>query len=52
MVPGTRIAEAIRRQQIINAAYALATGGGLVIFHFLTKDRLVLALLRAAPSNR
>jgi TetR/AcrR family transcriptional repressor of bet genes len=63
LMPGTKIAEALRRQQIIDAAYELATRGGLravtirdvarkgdmstglVIFHFGTKERLVLALL-------
>jgi len=62
-MPGTKIAEALRREQIVNAAYDLAVRGGLravtvrdvarhseastglVIFHFGTKDRLVLALL-------
>ena len=28
-MPGTKIAEAIRREQIISSAYALATRGGL-----------------------
>ncbi len=62
-MPGTKIAEHLRREQIIAAAYDLAIRGGLravtirdvarkgeistglVIFHFGTKDRLVLALL-------
>jgi AcrR family transcriptional regulator len=62
-MPGTKIAEALRREQIISAAYQLAQRGGLravtvrdvarkggtstglVIFHFRTKERLVLALL-------
>jgi len=62
-MPGTKIAESIRREQIISAAYELATRGGLrtvtirdvakraeistglVIFHFRTKERLLLALL-------
>jgi AcrR family transcriptional regulator len=62
-MPGIKIAEALRREQIIAAAYELAVRGGLravtirdvarkseistglVIFHFGTKDRLVLALL-------
>lgn len=62
-MPGTKIAESIRREQIINSTYELATRGGLravtirdvakraeistglVIFHFRTKERLLLALL-------
>jgi len=62
-MPGTKIAEDVRRDQIIRAAYAIAadrglaavtirdvalraeTSPGLVIFHFVTKDRLILALL-------
>lgn len=62
-MPGTKIAESLRREQIIAAAYDLAIRGGLravtirdvarkgemstglVIFHFRTKERLVLALL-------
>jgi AcrR family transcriptional regulator len=62
-MPGTKVAEALRREQIVAAAYALAVRGGLraitirdvarkggmstglVIFHFRTKDRLILALL-------
>src|SRR5262245_41239470 len=62
-MPGTKIAEALRREQIISAAYQLARRGGLravtvrdvarkggmstglVLFHFGTKERLILALL-------
>lgn len=62
-MPGTKVAEALRREQIIQAAYQLAVRGGLraitirdvakkaevstglVIFHFRTKERVVLALL-------
>ncbi len=62
-MPGTKLAEAMRREQIVAAAYDLALRGGLravtirdvarkadasaglVLFHFRTKDRLVLALL-------
>ncbi|MEP6491363.1 MAG: TetR family transcriptional regulator [bacterium] len=62
-MPGTKVSEPLRRQQIINAAFELAIDGGLnaitirdvaqraemssglVIFHFGTKDQLVLALL-------
>jgi AcrR family transcriptional regulator len=62
-MPGNRAAEAIRRGQIIKAAYAVAgTRGldaltvreiarkagishGLVLFHFETKEQLVVALL-------
>jgi TetR/AcrR family transcriptional regulator, transcriptional repressor of bet genes len=62
-MPGTKAAEAVRREQILAAAYALAsTGGlravtvrdvalhaevspGLVLFHFGSKDELVLGLL-------
>lgn len=62
-MPGTKIAEAVRREQIIAAAYAIAakhglnavtirvvalradTSPGLVIFHFGTKDDLILAVL-------
>jgi len=62
-MPGTKIAESIRREQIISSTYELATRGGLravtirdvakraemstglVIFHFRTKERLILALL-------
>jgi len=63
LVPGTRIAEDARREQIVAAAYAAAAkrglravtirdvarrarvSAGLVIFHFGTKDRVILALL-------
>jgi AcrR family transcriptional regulator len=62
-MPGTRIAEELRREQIVQAAHALARRGGLgavtirdvarkaemstglVIFHFRTKERVLLALL-------
>jgi AcrR family transcriptional regulator len=62
-MPGTKIAEDLRREQIIQAAHDLARRGGLravtirdvaekaeistglVIFHFRTKERVVLALL-------
>ncbi len=62
-MPGTKVAEELRREQIITAAYQLATrcglrtltirdvakradtSTGLVIFHFGTKERLLLALL-------
>ena len=62
-MPGTKIAESVRRERIVAAAYALAIRGGLraitirdvarkggmsaglIIFHFHTKDRLLLALL-------
>jgi len=62
-MPGSRAAEAIRRGQIIRAAYTIAaTKGldtltvreiarkagishGLVLFHFETKEQLVVALL-------
>jgi AcrR family transcriptional regulator len=62
-MPGTRAAEAVRRGQIIKAAYAVAAAKGLdtltvrdiarkagishglVLFHFETKEQLVLALL-------
>ena len=62
-MPGTKIAEAVRREQIIAAAYAIAAkhglnavtirvvavradaSPGLVIFHFKTKDDLILAVL-------
>lgn len=64
-MPGTKVAEALRREQIVAAAYGLAVRGGLravtirdvarkggvstglVIFHFGTKERLVLALLES-----
>jgi AcrR family transcriptional regulator len=63
LMPGTKVAEALRREQIVSAAYELAARGGLravtvrevarkaqvstglVIFHFRTKERVVLALL-------
>jgi AcrR family transcriptional regulator len=62
-MPGTKVAEAVRREQIVAAAYALAVRGGLhavtirdvarkgdmsaglIIFHYQTKSRLLLALL-------
>lgn len=62
-MPGTKISEELRREQIITAAYQLATryglrtltirdvakradmSTGLVIFHFGTKEHLLLALL-------
>jgi AcrR family transcriptional regulator len=62
-MPGTRAAEAVRRGQIIKAAYTVAAvkgldaltvrdiarkagiSHGLVLFHFETKEQLVLALL-------
>jgi TetR/AcrR family transcriptional repressor of bet genes len=62
-MPGTKIAEVKRREQIIAAAFAIAKkqglravtvrdvaakadmSAGLVIFHFGTKDQLLLALL-------
>ena len=62
-MPGTKVAEALRREQIVAAAYEVAVRGGLrafnirdvakksgsstglVLFHFGTKERLVLALL-------
>jgi AcrR family transcriptional regulator len=62
-MPGTKIAESLRREQIITAAYQLASRGGLrtvtirnvakkaemstglVVFHFRTKERVLLALL-------
>jgi AcrR family transcriptional regulator len=62
-MPGTKVAEAVRREQIIAAAHEVAaTHGlnavtirvvalradmspGLVMFHFGTKDELILALL-------
>jgi AcrR family transcriptional regulator len=68
-VPGTRIAEDARREQIVAAAYAVAAkrglravtirdvagkagvSPGLVIFHFGTKDRVVLALLDWVVAN-
>ena len=68
-MPGTRIAENARREQIVAAGYAVASkrglravtvrdvarkagvSAGLVIFHFGTKDRLVLALLDWVVAN-
>jgi len=62
-MPGTKIAESLRREQIVNSAYELAArrglravtirevahrariSAGLVLFHFRTKRRLLLALL-------
>lgn len=62
-MPGTKIAESLRREQIVTAAYQLASRGGLrtvtirnvakkaemstglVVFHFRTKERVLLALL-------
>jgi AcrR family transcriptional regulator len=62
-MPGTKIAEALRREHIITAAHQIATRGGLravtirsvaekadmstglVVFHFQTKERVLLALL-------
>jgi TetR/AcrR family transcriptional repressor of bet genes len=62
-MPGSRASEDVRRQQIVDAAFELASKGGigaitvrdvaqkcgistgLVLFHFESKDRLVLALL-------
>jgi TetR/AcrR family transcriptional regulator, transcriptional repressor of bet genes len=62
-MPGTKIAEALRREQIVAAAYDVAVrrglravtmrdvaqecgvSTGLVNFHFVTKERLVLTLL-------
>lgn len=62
-MPGQRAAEAVRREQIIKAAYVVASrkglarltvrqvaakarlSAGLVLFHFHTKDDLILALL-------
>ncbi|HEX6051052.1 MAG TPA: TetR family transcriptional regulator [Gemmatimonadaceae bacterium] len=62
-MPGSRVAEPVRREQIIKAAYAVAAAKGLdaltvrdiarragishglVLFHFKTKEQLVLALL-------
>jgi TetR/AcrR family transcriptional repressor of bet genes len=69
LVPGTRIAEDARREQIVAAAYAAAAkrglravtirdvarrarvSAGLVIFHFGTKDRVILALLDWVVAN-
>lgn len=68
-MPGTKVAEALRREQIVRAAYDLAARGGLraitirdvarkadmstglVIFHFRTKERVVLALLDYVLAN-
>jgi len=62
-MPGQRASEAVRREQIIKAAYDVATrkglarltvrqvaakarlSAGLVLFHFKSKDDLILALL-------
>jgi AcrR family transcriptional regulator len=62
-MPGTKIAESLRREQIVTAAYEIAIRGGLravtvrdvarkshistglVIFHFGTKEHLLLALM-------
>jgi len=62
-MPGTKIAESLRREQIVLAAHHLASRGGLravtirdvarragmstglVVFHFRTKERVLLALL-------
>jgi AcrR family transcriptional regulator len=62
-MPGSRAAEAVRRAQIIKAAYAVAgskgldgltvrdvakkagISNGLVLFHFETRQQLVIALL-------
>lgn len=62
-MPGTKFAETIRREQVIGAAYELATelglraitirdvaaragmSTGLVLFHFKSKEQLVLELL-------
>jgi len=62
-MPGTKVPEALRREQIISATYQVAVRGGLravtirsvankarlsaglVVFHFGTKERLLLALL-------
>lgn len=62
-MPGIKIAESLRREQIIGAAYHLASRGGLravtirdvakkadmstglVVFHFRTKERVLLAVL-------
>lgn len=61
-MPGTKVAEALRREQIITAAYSIAaetglrsvtirdvalraeTSPGLVLFHFGSKDQLILGL--------
>ena len=62
-MPGSKLTEEIRREQVIGAAYALAVKGGLraitirdvatragmssglVLFHFSSKEQLVLELL-------
>jgi AcrR family transcriptional regulator len=62
-MPGQRAAEAVRREQIIQAAYEVASrrglarltvrqvasrarlSAGLVLFHFKSKDQLIVALL-------
>ncbi|HEU5170680.1 MAG TPA: TetR family transcriptional regulator [Gemmatimonadales bacterium] len=62
-MPGQRAAEAVRREQILKAAYEVASrkglarltvrqvaararlSAGLVLFHFKSKDQLVVALL-------
>jgi TetR/AcrR family transcriptional repressor of bet genes len=62
-MPGQRAAEAVRREQIVQAAYDVASrrglarltvrqvasrarlSAGLVLFHFKSKDQLILALL-------
>jgi AcrR family transcriptional regulator len=62
-MPGTKIAESLRREQIVRAAHQLASrrglravtirdvarradmSTGLVVFHFHSKDRVLLALL-------
>jgi TetR/AcrR family transcriptional regulator, transcriptional repressor of bet genes len=63
-VPGTKIAESVRREQIMRAAFAIAaetglrsitirdvalraeTSPGLVLFHFGSKDALILELAK------
>lgn len=68
-MPGSKLSESLRREQIVSAAYALALRGGLravtirdvarkadasaglVIFHFQTKDKLILALLDMVLSS-
>ena len=62
-MPGSRASEEVRRQQIVDAAFEIASEGGLeaitirevaregaispglVIFHFETKEKLLIALL-------
>ena len=69
-MPGNRAAEAVRRGQIIKAAYAVASAKGLdavtvqdiarkagishglVLFHFETKEQLVVALLDCCSRPR